>query len=108
MTNYLGEVEVDWRNVEFYRDFTEKDWTLLFIKHYGGIDGAHHKDWVLDQVVRILTGAPIKMTKATWDDGRSEYRFEVGESDEYIQWVKDYEFGEDGEQTYEYTTGITP
>lgn len=29
---------------------------LAMILLYGGIDGAHHKDWVLDQVVRMLTG----------------------------------------------------
>lgn len=23
---------------------------------YGGNDGAHHKDWVIDQMVRALTG----------------------------------------------------
>lgn len=23
---------------------------------YGGIDGAHHKDWVIDQMVRALAG----------------------------------------------------
>lgn len=24
------------------------------IMQYGGIDGAHHKDWVLDQCLRVL------------------------------------------------------
>ena len=23
---------------------------------YGGIDGAHHKDWVIDQMIRVLAG----------------------------------------------------
>lgn len=26
------------------------------IETYGGIDGAHHKQWVIDQVVRALKG----------------------------------------------------
>ena len=26
---------------------------------YGGIDGAHHKDWTIDQIVRALTGCPM-------------------------------------------------
>jgi len=30
---------------------------LGLIDQYGGIDGEHHKIWVLDQVVRRLTGA---------------------------------------------------
>jgi hypothetical protein len=28
---------------------------LDLILQYGGIDGVHHKQWVLDQIVRILT-----------------------------------------------------
>ena len=28
---------------------------LDIITQYGGIDGAHHKQWVLDQIVRTLT-----------------------------------------------------
>lgn len=43
------------------------------------IDGAHHKAWVIDQMVRALT------------------------SDDYEQWVADYE--KDG---YEWDTGIAP
>jgi len=50
----------------------------------GGIDGAHHKDWVLDQTLRILAG------------------------DNYDQLVIDAKAGEDGADTYEYSTGIAP
>lgn len=56
---------------------------LETIKNCGGIDGAHHKQWVLDQVVRIL-------------------------SNDYDEWVKDYEDGEDGPQTYLWNEGIAP
>lgn len=52
---------------------------LDFIERYGGIDGAHHKQWVLDQLVLIL--AP-----------------------DYEGWVSDYE--ECGE--YEWDRGIAP
>lgn len=44
------------------------------ITSYGGIDGGHHKQWVLDQVVQALTG-----TKAG-----------------YGKWVKEFQDGEDG------------
>lgn len=54
------------------------------ILQYGGIDGAHHKDWVIDQVVRILTG------------------------DEYEEWVKAAKDGEDGPDTYDWDEGIAP
>ena len=30
--------------------------TLDLIRDYGGIDGGHHKQWVLDQAVRKLLG----------------------------------------------------
>jgi hypothetical protein len=30
--------------------------SVALIVHYGSIDGAHHKQWVLDQVLRLLAG----------------------------------------------------
>lgn len=48
---------------------------------YAQIDGAHHKTWVIDQMVRALTG------------------------DAYEDWVEEYQ-GEDGE--YEWDEGIAP
>jgi len=51
---------------------------------YGGIDGAHHKTWVIDQMVRALAG-----------DGY----------DKLVRWACD---GEDGPNTYEWDVGIAP
>lgn len=59
---------------------------LDVIRQYGGIDGGHHKQWVLDQVVRALTG-----TNAG-----------------YRQWVRDQRAGEDGPRTYDWDQGIAP
>ncbi len=53
-------------------------------RKYGGIDGDHHKMWVIDQMVRVLTG------------------------DAYDTWVKEYKDGEDGPDTYEWSEGIAP
>jgi len=36
------------------------DAALEVIEKYGGIDGAHHKQWVIDQVVRCLLGSDDK------------------------------------------------
>ena len=47
---------------------------------YGPIDGAHHKDWVIDQMIRILSGAA------------------------YPQLIGLYE----SEEGYEWDTGIAP
>jgi len=63
---------------------TEKiEKALELISNYGGIDGAHHKQWVLDQVVLII--AP-----------------------NYDEWVINHKAGEDGPDSYTWDTGITP
>ncbi len=56
----------------------------LSVAEYGAIDGAHHKMWVIDQMVRELTG------------------------DDYQQWVNAFCHGEDGPMTYEWDEGIAP
>jgi hypothetical protein len=57
---------------------------LSVIEHYGGIDGEHHKTWVIDQVVRALLG------------------------DLYAAWVTAMKDGEDGPNTYGWDEGIAP
>ena len=56
---------------------------LDLIEKYGGIDGDHHKQWLLDQIVVIL--AP-----------------------DYRKWIQEYSLGEDGPNTYIWDTGIAP
>ena len=53
------------------------------IEQYGGIDGSHHKQWLLNELIKILV-------------------------DDYDGWVASYEDGEDGPGTYEWDTGIAP
>lgn len=55
-----------------------------YILDYGCIDGEHHKQWVLDQVLRKLLGK------------------------DYDRIVIDWEHGEDGPETYEWDIGIAP
>jgi hypothetical protein len=57
---------------------------LRLAREYGGIDGAHHKAWVIDQMVRALTG------------------------DNYERFVADARAGEDGPNTYAWDVGIAP
>lgn len=64
------------------------DEALELIERYGGIDGAHHKQWVLDQVVRKLC-----------------------DSDEsYQAWIDNYqgEADENGDTEYEWDEGCPP
>lgn len=62
---------------------TKEQQALEFIMEWGGIDGGHHKQWVLDQVVRILC-------------------------DDYDAWVREAMDGEDGPETYLWDEGIAP
>ena len=48
---------------------------------YGGNDGAHHKDWVIDQMVRVLAGEKyeeIVREACDGEDGADTYSWEVG------------------------------
>ncbi|MCP4649567.1 MAG: hypothetical protein GY853_05750 [PVC group bacterium] len=56
-----------------------------FIYMWGGIDGGHHKQWVLDQILRIL------MTE-----------------DIYKKWIAAFCDGEEGPNTYSWDEGIAP
>jgi phage terminase large subunit-like protein len=108
MSKYLGQTIVDHKSTK-YKDYTINDWVMYFIECYGGYDGAHHKDWVLDQVARILKGTPIIIELAKWSCGTEEYRISTAEpSQEYVDWVIEMENGEDGEDTYDYSIGIAP
>jgi hypothetical protein len=81
---------------------------LEFAVRFGGIDGDHHKAWVIDQMVRALTGCPMVKETALGSDQKS-YEFETqGESDAYLKWVADAKAGEDGPETYSWEEGIPP
>lgn len=73
---------------------------LEFIKENGGDDGEHHKQWALDQIVRILTNCP-KI---------GEYGI-YGESRQYKNWVKKYQGNYNHEYEmydYEWDVGVPP
>ena len=64
---------------------TEKEEQALKLATDGiFIDGGHHKQWYLDQIVRVLTG------------------------DDYLKYVASEESGEDGPETYLWEEGIAP
>ncbi len=56
---------------------------IELIEEYGWIDGGHHKQWVLDQIIRVL----VK---------------------DYDEWKRGFCDGEDGQETYEWDEGIAP
>ena len=64
-------------------DNAKRQEALDLIAQYGGVDGAHHKQWLLDQLVRKL-------------------------ANNYEEWVERYQDGEDGAETYLWDEGIAP
>jgi hypothetical protein len=84
------------------------DRALDYAVRYGGIDGAHHKNWVIDQMVRALTGCPLVTTSST-DYAGKPYTYESqAESKEYQELVRQARAGEDGPETYEWDEGTPP
>ena len=71
-------------SIEADRHTDKEDSVLSLITEWGGIDGGHHKQWLLDQIVRALTG------------------------DRYDKWISDYELGDSGPETYKWDEGIAP
>lgn len=59
---------------------------LELASRYGQIDGAHHKAWAIDQMVRLLTVTPER----------------------YAKFVAEHCDGEDGPNAYEWDEGIAP
>lgn len=57
---------------------------LNVLASYGQEDGAHHKTWCIDQAVRAILGP------------------------DYDEFVRAYQTGEDGPDSYEWDTGIAP
>lgn len=108
MNGYLGETIVEQKDTKF-KNYDRGDWAMYFLERFGGIDGAHHKDWVLDQIARAMKGTSIIIKIAKWDNGLEEYRINTGEpSQEYLDWVVEMCDGEDGANTYDYNEGIAP
>lgn len=106
MEGYLGETTLKASETK-YAKYTQQVWAILWIEMYSGIDGAHHKDWLIDQIARILIGTTIIIKLAKWESGKEEFRFSLDEPPKsYFDWVDAMKDGEDGPNTYEYNFGI--
>lgn len=81
---------------------------LEYAARYAGYDGAHHKDWVIDQMVRALTGCPmIQETAKDVNDDTYTYLAQ-GKSQEYKELIAAIKFGADGADTFDWNEGIPP
>jgi hypothetical protein len=108
MTGYLGETIVDQKDTKF-KNYNKESWIMYFLESYSWIDGSDHKNWLLDQIARIIKESPIIIKLAKWENGQEEYRIKVGEpTQEYFDWVTEIKKGEDGPNTWSYDEGIVP
>ncbi len=74
----------------------------------GQIDGAHHKAWSIDQMVRVLLGCELVTYDAMMLNGQGYIRQEQAPNEAYVQYIDDFEEPdpETGEKVYEWEYGI--
>ena len=76
---------------------------LEYADSYGGIDGGHHKMWVIDQMVRALTDCPM-IDDHAYDYKQRLYSFKrQGESKTYKKFVQDRK-----DSGHDWDEGIAP
>ena len=83
-------------NNEIKHDNSTKAISIAF--RYGQIDSAHHRLWVIDQMVRALLGCEFS----------EENNFCVSESEKYKNFVKMYESEDCEPGDYKWDVGIPP
>lgn len=71
---------------------------LNFAQSYGQEDGAHHKMWVIDRMVRSLTGCPL-VDRTAVDAYGNPYTW---------RWVSPTSTGRSSRSTTQARTGRTP
>lgn len=80
--DYVDDNYITKEKVKELEEESKKVLDLIF--EYGQIDGVHHKMWVIDQIVRILT------------------------KDKYNEWIKNYVYDEETGDIYDWDKGIAP
>ena len=90
------------------RPQTRIEKALDVASQWGGFDGAHHKAWAIDQIVRVLTCCPVHTETAVSSNG-VKYTFKTrGKSKAYERFVCEHKAGKDGPNTYDWDEGIPP
>ena len=93
------EIELAEARGEVERLQAELATALALLTRYGGIDGAHHKDWAIDQAIRVMCGVPCGKHGFPGEATNEEYRRHVYEACK----------GEDGAPgEYEWSYGVAP
>lgn len=69
---------------------------LMIADQLSGYDGEHHALWVIDQMVRALTGCPVETVHAE-DVHGTRYTYDaLGKSGEYEQFRDDHPSWDEG------------
>jgi len=76
---FLGDTVVEARDTVYW-GYGPAEWALCFLGKYQHIEGEHHKDWLIDQVTRVLIGERVIITEARWSNGIKEYRLKLEHS----------------------------
>lgn len=67
----------------------------------------HHKSWVIDQMIRALTGCPVSKHLIGTDSRGKSYTFDTqGESPDYLAFVR--HTNEHGDPDYTWDPGTPP
>lgn len=91
-----------------YVTMQERVDTALDLASLGSFDGAHHKMYAIDQIVRALCGVP-EIEETARDAHGKEYTYTTqGTNLEYQAWIKNFCEGDEGPNTYEWDEGIAP
>lgn len=83
------------------------DRALALAVRFGGRPTAHHKAWVIDQMVRALTGCPSSVHPVVSDPYEAA-PYGYAESQAYIDLVRDTCSDGTKPDAYEWDTGIPP
>lgn len=79
----IGRLHQKNEELKCVTDSTKEEIKDLLLR-LGGVDGEHHKQWIIDQVLRMVTGEKYEAIITQWNHG------------------------EDGEDTYQWNNGIAP
>jgi hypothetical protein len=81
---------------------------LSIAMQYSGVDDYQHKAWVIDQMVRALTGCPVVTGQMLDTNNKPCIYMYQSKNEEYLKFVTDAKRGEHGEDVYYWEEGIAP
>lgn len=68
----------------------------LEVAEYGRYDGSHHKNWVIDQMVRYLTGCPLVPMVNNLAEPEPYHYLGLGESEAYRRFRENFPYWSEG------------